>query len=61
VIGIEVKASSKVDKSHLKGLRTLQGMAGDKFHMGIVLHSGTELMPLGPKIWAVPLAGFLHG
>ena len=61
VIGIEVKASSKVDQKHLKGLLTLQEMAADKFRLGIVLHSGSEVLPLAPKIWAIPLANFLLG
>ncbi|MEI7614811.1 MAG: hypothetical protein WCK63_18075 [Betaproteobacteria bacterium] len=30
---------------------------GDAFHRGVVLYTGTEVLPFGPKMWAVPVSG----
>ncbi|MFV1959749.1 MAG: ATP-binding protein [Planctomycetota bacterium] len=55
VVGIEVKASSKVGGADLKGLRALADLAGPRFHRGIVLYTGTEVVPFGPRLHALPI------
>ena len=56
LIGVEVKASSTVIASDLRGLKKLAGVAGDQFKMGILLYDGTESMPLGNGLWAAPFS-----
>ena len=56
LVGVEVKAAATVKDSDLRGLRKLARIAGDQFKMGVLLYDGTETMPLGDGIWAVPLS-----
>lgn len=55
-VGVEVKASATVHPSDLRGLKKWSDLAGDKFKMGIVLYDGSETLPLGGKMWAVPIS-----
>ncbi len=56
LIGIEVKAAASLNRHDLRGLRRLASLAGDAFSMGVLLYDGTETLPLGDNIWAVPLS-----
>jgi uncharacterized protein len=55
VVGLEVKWSSTVSPSDLKGLTSLEEDAGDAFFMGIVLYRGSRSIVLGPRKVAVPI------
>lgn len=55
VVGIEVKASATVKASDFAGLKRLANLAGD-FVAGVVLYDGTEPLPFGDRLWALPLA-----
>ncbi len=56
LIGIEVKASATVNASDFKGLKRLKALAGDAFVTGLLLYDGTQALPFGDGLWAVPLA-----
>ena len=56
LVGIEVKSASGVGSSDFAGLRTLQESTGDKFVRGIVLYDGTEVVPFGKGMAAMPLS-----
>ena len=56
IVGVEVKAAASVKASDLRGLRKLASLAGDQFKLGVVLYDGTETLPLGDRLWAVPLS-----
>lgn len=56
VVGIEVKAASTVRPDDFRGLRHLAERLGDEFRAGIVLHTGTQTLPFGPKMLAVPIS-----
>ncbi len=56
VVGIGVKASSTVSPDDFRGLRHLAGRVGDDFVAGIVLYTGTQTLPFGPRLRAVPVA-----
>ncbi len=58
LIGIEVKATMSLGKSDLRGLRRLAQQMPNAFIGGLVLYTGEETLPLGPKIWAVPISSF---
>ena len=55
LVGIEVKASAQISSSDFKGLRALQELTGKRFHRGILLYTGTQALPFGPDVYALPL------
>jgi hypothetical protein len=56
VVGIEVKASSTVGPGDFSGLRHLAARTGADFVVGVVLYTGTQTLPFGPKMRAIPAA-----
>ncbi|MEV5740901.1 ATP-binding protein [Microbispora rosea] len=56
VVGVEVKASSTVRGDDFRGLRHLAGRLGDDFVAGIVLYTGTQTLPFGPRLRAMPVS-----
>lgn len=55
LVGIEVKSATTVTSADFKGLRALAHAAGRRFHRGVVLYTGTEVVPFGPRLHAVPI------
>ena len=55
LVGIEVKASVSVGSSDFNGLRMMKALVGDRFTCGVVLYSGSEVLPFGQDLWALPL------
>ncbi len=55
MVGVEVKSGATVTEADFKGLRTLQGLVGARLKCGAVLHAGREVLPFGPRLWAVPI------
>lgn len=56
VVGIEVKASSTLSAGDFKNLRGLSDMAGKRFHRGVLLYTGSEPLPFGSNLHAVPVS-----
>jgi predicted AAA+ superfamily ATPase len=56
VVGIEVKATATIKNTHLKGLKKLATICGANFQMGVLLYDGSETLPIGDRIWAVPIS-----
>lgn len=56
VVGIEVKATATPRPADAKGLRALAERLGDRFVCGIVLHTGEQVIGLGPSLSAHPLS-----
>ena len=54
--GIEVKAGSTVRAGDFKGLSMLRDAVGPRFSLGILLYDGTDTVPFGPSLYAVPIA-----
>ena len=54
--GIEVKASATMVPKDFHGLKRLAEQAQQDFQLGIVLYDGEQVLPFGPKMWAIPLA-----
>ncbi len=54
--GIEVKGRDAVSKRDFDGLRVLQQQTGQDFKCGVILYRGSQLVPFGEKLWAVPVA-----
>ena len=55
VVGIEVKASSTVGPGDFRGLRHLAERIGSDFIAGLVLYTGTQTLPFGPRMRAMPV------
>ena len=55
VAGVEVKASATVSSSDVKHLRLLQVKLGDRFAAGVILYLGDRVVPLGDRLWALPV------
>lgn len=55
LVGIEVKSASTVSAADFKGLRALAEIAGQRFQRGIVLYSGSEIVPFGAGLFALPV------
>lgn len=54
--GIEVKAASAINATDGKGLRRLADQAGRDFQSGILLHAGSDVLPLrDSRFLAVPI------
>lgn len=56
LVGVEVKAAATVKENDLRGLKKFAGMAGKPFRAGVLLYDGTEILPLGDRLWAAPLS-----
>ena len=56
IVGIEVKAGSTVGPGDFNGLAFLRQRLGPKFHGGFVLYTGTDALPFGPQMSALPVS-----
>jgi len=56
LVGIEVKAASTVRDQDLRGLLCLKDLVGERLRRGIVLYTGSERVPLGEGLLALPIA-----
>ena len=56
LVAVEVKAAATVKNTDLRGLKKFANIAGDHFRMGVLLYDGTETLPLGNELYAVPLS-----
>lgn len=56
IVGIEVKASATVDSSDFDGLIEIKSLMGKKFVRGLVMYTGTNTIPFGKDLYAVPIS-----
>lgn len=61
IVGIEIKAANTATASDARHLAWLRDELGDSFVRGVVLHTGPMTFPLGPKLWAMPIAALWRG
>lgn len=57
IAGVEAKSAATVHPSDARGLILLRDRLGPRFKAGVVIYSGEHTLPLGDRIWAVPLSG----
>jgi hypothetical protein len=60
-VGVEVKGSAGVGEADLGGLRALAELAGERFHRGVLLHTGHHGLPVGPRLHMAPLGAVWGG
>ena len=56
VVGVEVKASSTLGDRDVRGLESLAKAVGKRWIRGVVLYTGTEVIPFAPNLHGLPLA-----
>jgi hypothetical protein len=56
LVGIEVKAGATLGRNDVRGLRSLADAAGKRFLRGVLLYAGSEVLPFGPDITALPIS-----
>ena len=65
VAAVEVKLSASVSSHDIKGLASLRHALDDHFVRGVIVYTGQEVMPLGDRLFAVPVGMMfsesLHG
>jgi uncharacterized protein len=54
--GIEIKLTSTPTARHARHLIMLREKLGDRFKTGLVIHAGSQVLPLGNRVWAVPVS-----
>jgi len=60
VVGIEIKASATASARDARHLGFLRDRLGDRFVRGVVMYSGSAVVPLGERLQALPI-GALWG
>jgi predicted AAA+ superfamily ATPase len=55
VAGVEVKASATLTAKDVRGLQALAEAAGKKWVRGVILYTGTEVIPFAANLHGVPL------
>lgn len=61
VTAVEVKLSASVASHDIKGLASLRDALGDHFIRGVIVYTGQEVMPMGDRIFAVPVGMLFAG
>lgn len=56
IVGVEVKAAATLRHGDWRWLEQLRDARGGSFKAGIVVYSGSQTVPLGDRLWAVPYA-----
>ncbi len=56
VVGVEVKAAATLSASDVRGLQALATTAGKHWVRGVVLYTGTEVVPFSANLHGVPIS-----
>lgn len=56
LVGIEIKASQTINAKDFNGLQLFSEVAPKKFHAGILLYTGENIIPFAKNLWAVPIS-----
>ncbi len=57
VVAIEVKAKVSLSQKDTSALAKLRDSLGEHFTSGVIIHSGEQTIPLGDRLWAIPVSG----
>jgi predicted AAA+ superfamily ATPase len=55
IIAIEIKAGASVGRNDLRAITKLRSLVDDRFVAGIVLCTVRQTIPVGNRMWAVPI------
>jgi predicted AAA+ superfamily ATPase len=54
---VEIKAAATVAPTDYRAMEKLRDARGNRFKAGIILYTGAQTVPLGDRLWAVPISG----
>jgi predicted AAA+ superfamily ATPase len=57
IVAIEVKAAASVGRKDLRAMEKLRDRRGEHFKAGVVICTSAQTIPLGERLWAVPISG----
>ncbi len=57
LVAIEVKAATSVARRDIRPMERLRDSIGGRFRAGVLVCTGTQTIPLGDRLWAVPISG----
>lgn len=57
IVGVEVKAAATLRRKDWAPLERLRDARGEDFMCGVVVHTGDRTIPLGDRLWALPVSG----
>jgi len=55
IVGIEIKAGATVGSDDFKGIKELAALTAKRFHRGVLLYTGHDVIPFGRNIHAIPI------
>lgn len=58
VIAVDIEDAPSVSEQSIQKMEYVKEIVGDSFHLGLILHTGTEKRPIREKIWSLPLTHF---
>ena len=56
IVGIEIKATGNVRRSHARNLVWLRDAMGDRFVAGLVMHTWRDTFDLADRVVAAPIS-----
>jgi predicted AAA+ superfamily ATPase len=56
IAAVEVKAGASLDARDWRSLAKLRDRADRRFRAGVLIHTGRQTLPLGDRLWAVPVS-----
>jgi uncharacterized protein len=57
LVAIEVKAATSVARRDIRPMERLRDSIGERFRAGVIVCASTQTIPLGDRLWAVPISG----
>lgn len=57
IAAIEVKAGASLNARDWRALARLRDRSTTRFRAGVVIHTGRQTIPLGNRLWAIPISG----
>lgn len=57
IVAVEVKASATIRSRDYAAIVKLRDARGERFRAGVVMYTGAQTVPLGDRIWAMPVSG----
>lgn len=61
IVAIEAKSGATVDPRDARPMAKLRDRIGPRFVAGAVVYTGQHTVPLGDRLWAVPVSGLWEG
>lgn len=61
VVAVEAKASATADERDVRAMALFRDQRGSAFKAGVVVYTGPNTVPLGDRLWAVPVSGLWSG